>query len=341
LAGIDRLFERLLESNGLLRRVTLILILCLPQASHALPDENPPKTGIDWLLAMKQAANTLDYQGVVAYIKDQQVDSFKLYHKVDGVHVRERLIAMNSPFREVIRTDGSISRYTGEGQQIMVETRPSSQSVYLSLPDDPSVLGRYYRINLMGQEYVAGMLAQVVALEPRDGFRYSRLLWIDAQSKLPLKLDVLDESGHSIEQMVFTTISVSEAVKESDLLPSHVTQAAIARISHNESLPLDRLGWTLNKVPEGFQIVSYSRFKRPTSDQVAEHVLLSDGFATISVYIDQGASSLAAGSRKIGAVNVKTSSSDGYTITVMGEVPPNTVNLIADGLRKKSSVAHP
>lgn len=72
------MFERLLESNGLLRRVTLILILCLPQASHALPDENPPKTGIDWLLAMKQAANTLDYQGVVAYIKDQQVDSFKL-----------------------------------------------------------------------------------------------------------------------------------------------------------------------------------------------------------------------------------------------------------------------
>jgi sigma-E factor negative regulatory protein RseB len=325
----------------LLKRLIGVLFICASHVSHALPDDGFPKNGVDWLQAMKHAASTLDYQGVVAYIKDQQVDSFRLYHKVDGPHVRERLIAMNSPFREVIRTDGSISRYTGEGQQIVVETRPSSQSVYLSLPDDTSLLARYYRINLMGQEYVAGMLAQVVALEPRDGFRYSRLLWIDAQSKLPLKLDVLDESGHSVEQMVFTTITVNEPVKESDLLPSHGTQAAIAGISHNESQPLEKLGWTLNKVPDGFQIVAYSRLKRPTADQATEHVLLSDGFATISVYIEQGTSSLVAGSRKIGAVNVKTISSDGYTITVMGEVPLNTVNLIAEGLEKKKAITRP
>lgn len=325
----------------MLKRLVVVLFIYASHVSHALPDDGTPKSGVDWLQAMKQAASTLDYQGVVAYIKDQQVDSFRLYHKIDGAHVRERLIAMNSPFREVIRTDGSISRYTGEGQQIVVETRPSSQSVYLSLPDDPLLLGRYYRVNLMGQEYVAGMLAQVVALEPRDGFRYSRLLWIDTQSKLPLKLDVLDESGHSVEQMVFTTLTVSEPIKESDLLPSHGSQAAIARISHNESQPLEKLGWTLNKVPEGFQIVAYSRLKRPTADQPTEHVLLSDGFATISVYIDQGASSLAAGSRKVGAVNVKTISSDGYTITVMGEVPLNTVNLIAEGLQKKKTITRP
>jgi negative regulator of sigma E activity len=38
---------------------------------------------------------------------------------------------------------------------------------------------------------------------------------------------------------------------------------------------------------------------------------------------------------------VKTISSDGYTITVMGEVPLNTVNLIAEGLEKKKAITRP
>ncbi len=307
----------------------------------SLPGESvdiarPPQTGIEWLTRMRQATASLSYQGVVAYIKDQQVDSFKLYHQVSEGQERERLVSMNSPLREVVRTDGNIARYSAESQQVVVDTKPSSQSVLMSLPDDPSVLGRYYQINLRGQEYVAGALTQVVALEPRDGYRYTRLIWIDTETHLPLKLDVLNEAGQSVEQMVFTTINTRDPIARKDLDPSSKTATAITQISHRESMPLGSLQWTLKHVPDGFQIVSYSIFKRPPVNSPVEHILLSDGFSSVSIYIEhKNGKANRSGSRKIGSINVENVSLGDHSITVMGEVPLKTVELIADGIQQK------
>jgi len=217
--------------------------------------ESQSQTGIDWLKSMRHAVSGLSYQGNVSYIKDQQVDSFKLFHaKIDGVE-RERLVSMNSPLREVVRTGSNISRYAQETQQVLVETRPSEHSLLLSLPDDLGALERVYRINLMGREYVAGLQTQVVALEPRDGFRYSRILWIDVTTRLPLKLDVINEEGQSVEQVVFTAINTRDPVPPRELEPVMKNQHSITQISHRESLPLKDLRWTLAHVPEASRLL--------------------------------------------------------------------------------------
>ena len=294
-----------------------------------------PTTGVEWLQGMRQAAGSLNYQGVVAYLKDQQVDSFKLYHQVIDGKERERLVAMNSPFREVLRADGNVARYTADSHQVVVETRPSNQSVLINLPEDTSLLDRYYRINLRGQEYVAGALTQVVALEPRDAYRYSRLLWIDTSTHLPLKLEVLNEDGMSVEQMVFTTINTKDPIAQQDLQPSVQATSAITQISHRETLPVDGLKWTFKSVPEGFQIVSYSVLKRPPLISPVEHVLMSDGFSSVSVYIEKRDGRIKPGARKIGAASVDSVKLGDFEVTVMGEVPQKTVELIANGVRKK------
>lgn len=297
-----------------------------------------PKSGLEWLAGMRQATTTLNYQGVVAYIKDQQVDSFKLYHQVSEGHERERLVSMNSPLREVVRTDGNVARYSAESHQVAVETKPGNQSVLMSLPEDPAVLDRYYRINLRGQEYVAGALTQVVAVEPRDSYRYTRLLWIDTATHLPLKLDVLNEDGQSVEQMVFTTINTQDPIASKDLEPSSRPASLITQISHRESIPVKSLEWTLNRVPEGFQIVSYSLLKRPPVNNAVEHILLSDGFSSVSIYIEKSSGkSGGVGSRKIGSINVAAGTRGDYSIMVMGEVPLKTVELIVDGIQRNPS----
>lgn len=315
--------------------IALALVLTsLP--GGALDMARTPRTGIEWLTRMRQATNTLSYQGVVAYIKDQQVDSFKLYHRISEGQERERLVSMNSPFREVVRTDGNVARYSADSQQVVVETKPAHQTVLMSLPDDPSVLGRYYQINLRGQEYVAGALTQVVALEPRDGYRYTRLLWVDTETYLPLKLDVLNEAGQSVEQMVFTTINTRDPIASEDLDPSSRTATTITQISHRESMPVDTLQWFLKHVPDGFQIVSYSLLKRPPVSSPVEHILLSDGFSSVSIYIEKKDGQVSRnGTRKIGSINVNTVELGDHAITVMGEVPLKTVQVIADGMQQK------
>ncbi|NDE34127.1 MAG: transcriptional regulator [Gammaproteobacteria bacterium] len=323
--------------QGKLRWDAFFLALGLGWTAGVYADETqrPEIMGIEWLKSMRQAASNRSYQGVVSYVKDQQMDSFKLYHRVLDGQERERLISMNSPIREVVRTGGTVSRYSADSQQVVVETKPSSQSVLVSLPEDPATLERYYRINLRGQEYIAGALTQVVALEPRDEYRYSRLIWIDTDTRLPLKLDVLNEDGQSVEQMVFTTINTKDAIDPSDLEPTLGARSAITQISHRESQPVKGLKWSIKDVPSGFQIVSYSTLKRPPSSLPVEHILLSDGFSAVSIYIEQGEGLKASGARKMGAINVDSVQLDRHLVTVMGEVPLKTVSMIVHGVREK------
>jgi len=319
-------------------RVVALLVLAFTLCSaNAWSGQSAslPGTGIDWLIRMRHAASALSYQGTVAYIKDQQVDSFKLYHRVSDGQERERLISMNSPYREVIRADGNVTRYSAEGQQVVVETKPSTQSVLINLPEDTAIIERFYRVSLRGQEYVAGSLTQVIALEPRDAYRYTRLFWIDSSTFLPLKLDVLNEDGQSVEQMVFTAINAKEPIATADLEPSPRASAAMMRISHRESKPVGWLKWTLEDVPEGFQIMSYSTLKRPPSNAVVEHILLSDGFSSVSVYIESKDSHIKAGTYRLGAISADTVLVGGHSITIMGEVPMQTVQRIASGIRQR------
>ena len=303
--------------------------------SFAGAQDTTSLTGVDWLKSMRSAVNTLNYQGNVSYIKDQQVDSFRVFHcRIDGEE-KERLVSMNSPLREVVRTGNNITRYSQDSQQVLVETRPSEQSLLVALPDDLALLEKIYRINLMGREYVAGLQSQVVALEPRDGFRYSRILWIDVATKLPLKLDVLNEEGQSVEQMIFTSINTRDQIPARELEPALKSQKSITQISHRESLPLRDLRWTLGNVPEGFQIVSYSVLRNPPSKTPVEQILLSDGFSAVSIYVEEKGERQPSGPRRMGAVNVEVIGLKNQLVTVMGEVPLRTVESIAKGLAEK------
>lgn len=298
----------------------------------ALEGEGPE---LAWLKTMRVAVSNLSYQGNVSYIKDQQVDSFRLYHaRIEGVE-REHLISMNSPLREVVRVGGNITRYAQDAQQVAVEVHPAETSLLVPLPEDPRVLDRYYQISLRGREYVAGFPAQVVALEPRDAFRYSRLIWIDVETRLPLKLDVINEEGQSVEQVVFTSLNTKDPVLAKDLEPAMKTAQPITQINHRVALPLKDLRWTLSRVPDGFQIIAYSTLRKPVGQVTVEQILLSDGFSAVSVYVEAKEGREAQGLRRMGAVNVAVVSYKDRLVTVMGEVPLSTVEWIAKGFGEK------
>ena len=68
-----------------------------------------------------------------------------------------------------------------------------------------------------------------------------------------------------------------------------------------------------------------------TSDSPVEHIVFSDGLATISVFVEElkdKADSLE-GFTAVGAVNTYSRLNDKYQVTVVGEVPPLTVRQIA------------
>lgn len=289
---------------------------------------------LGWLTGMQHSVADLNYKGVVAYLKDKQVESFQLFHASKGGVEQERLVSMNSPLREVVRNAERVACYFPDTKTVFVENKPSTRSVLLELPDDLTQLSRYYRVSLQGQEYVARRPSQVVGIEPRDGYRYARRIWMDMDSKLPLKFEMLEEGGQVVEQMVFTSLSIEPSIPREDLDPSFRADTFTWQTSQRETLPLDSLHWTLRDVPEGFQIVSYTRLKRPPNNRSVEHILLSDGFSSVSIYIEeQKGDMVKEHPKKIGAINAYSLKMDDLLITVMGEVPAKTVQVIANGLR--------
>jgi sigma-E factor negative regulatory protein RseB len=62
-------------------------------------------------------------------------------------------------------------------------------------------------------------------------------------------------------------------------------------------------------------------------------LLLSDGFSSISVYREAKAGDIQLGLQTLGSVNSFSRVIDNFQITVLGEVPAQTVQFIAQGVK--------
>jgi len=62
-------------------------------------------------------------------------------------------------------------------------------------------------------------------------------------------------------------------------------------------------------------------------------MVLSDGFSSVSVYMENKNASMQSGLQSIGAVNSFSRAIGDFELTVMGEVPATTVKFIAEGIK--------
>ena len=314
--------------------IGLFMVICVG-GGVCMAATTPDASATKWLQDMRQAASKLSYQGNLIYLKDNRVDSFQVFHGlVNGVE-RERMLSTNTPLREVVRADNKVTCYLPDSKTIAVEEKSSKRSILVDFPDDVSELGKYYEFALGKTETVAQRSARLVTIKPKDDLRYERQLWIDVETKLPLKFQLLDGNNQSVEQIVYTTLTI-EPELVSSIFDAKTKADETWNVKEHQTLSADSLKWTLDGVPDGFHLVDYSRLKRSNGTGTVDHILLTDGFASVSVYIDQLKDDYFAGHpRKIGAINSFTRKLDNYLITVMGEVPEKTVQSIANGIHQQ------
>jgi sigma-E factor negative regulatory protein RseB len=325
------------KTKGLARMIApLLLAVFAPAAANAAVEQGDAQAdAAAWLAETRQAMTHLNYRGIVSYMKDHRLESMHVFHGVIGGIERERLLSVNTPMREVVRNADKVTCYYPENKSLSVDNKPSRHSFLLDLPNDLSALSAHYLLSLAGESHVAQRLARIVEISPRDELRYGRRLWIDRETKLPLKYQLLDETHQVLEEMAFNSLSVENALSEKELEPSTQVDASWKTKTH-EMLPAESLQWSLNGVPSGFRLVSYTRLKRGVNGKSIDHILLSDGFSSVSIYIDEIMSDIfTAQPRKVGAINAYTRKLDDYLITVMGEVPASTVQSIGDGIRRQ------
>lgn len=179
---------------------------------------------------------------------------------------------------------------------------------------DPCDIGDSYMASVEAGGTVAGLDTWRLTMRPRDNLRFGYIMDLDQESGLPLRVATFAPEGPVIERYEFATIRVSSAEA-----PSSVESATVE--------PLFSMG----QLPPGFS--------KSTRFGSANHIVVSDGLATASVFLEPLPEALKSGEGTVRHGSTVTYTrgvrlpAAGWLITVIGEVPVNTARLLAASVR--------
>ncbi|MGR9044349.1 MAG: MucB/RseB C-terminal domain-containing protein [Gammaproteobacteria bacterium] len=317
----------------MLKRLSIIFLLSLGAAASAEDIELDPSQA---LLKMQQAMELLNYQGTVAFLRNGKLNTLKYSHAASDGWNQERLISLNSPLHEIVRDTDKVSCFFLSSSKVIIDHRPSARSFLIDLPEKLDGLSNYYRFEYSGEEQVAMLTARVLDVLPKDDYRYARRIWIEKQQYLPLKVEVYDHSNKIIEQVVFTDLQLSASLPVVDV-DAATAGREIQHIHKRAPDSFDKARFKLDQLPGGFYQQFFIQMSMRDADQPVEHLLLSDGFSSVSVYLENNNDDVELGPHASGSVNAFSRVLGDYLVTVMGEVPAETVQFIAEGVKLRST----
>lgn len=295
----------------------------------------------EWLRQMSTAGQSLNYRGTFVYLHQGRLEAMRIIHRAAEGGEQERLVALTGEAREVIRDKERVTCILPKSKAVMVDRSLPRQPFPAALPRNLSGLADNYEFLVQGEDRVSGLPARGILIRPRDDFRYGYRLWLDRDSGLLLKSELLDAAGSPVEQMMFTDIEVLDSVPDADLQPA-LRGEDYTRERHRAEPPAaapaiaaDNGDWTVAGLPPGFMLTHRSRHAMPASSGEVEHLVFSDGLATVSVYIEPRGESGLNGISSMGAVNALGLRHGEHQITVVGEVPRLTVERIGGSVQRR------
>jgi sigma-E factor negative regulatory protein RseB len=299
------------------------------------------RSAIEWLRAVRAAAQRSNYTGTIIYQRGDEVRSSHIVHFFDGVMPRERVLTLDGRPREFIRRGDEVQCLYPKSHRLVIE-QPGPRATFPALGQiDVNRVLEHYLLTTGDVERVAGIDCRVLQLASRDSLRYGYKLWVEPNSGLLLKIQVLGGDDAVVEQIAFSDVRIGEAIPLTELKPSWSTAGWEVVRHPSHQIVLSRQGWSIT-APEGFSMLTeVERHLGNDSTQAALQAVYSDGLATVSVFIEPGAAVAdpeplqhhgpsTAFMRRVGDARV----------TVVGEVPPMTARSIADSVRFVAGPSH-
>lgn len=284
-----------------------------------------------WLDRMASAVEELSYRGTFVHLLGDEVESLQIVHSNQDGRISERIVSLDGVGREIIRNEDEIYCIFPDQQIVLFDNRREVSPLVSALPSYSEDLQRSYEIALLHTERVVERDAQVVAIHPRDEFRYGYLLWLDSATAMPLKSQLRDEQGQTVEQMAFTQIEIGQDIPPAALEPTIDSEGFQVIMPPDNAVAEETPQWRATQLPNGFQLSVATLTRMAGSEHPVEHLVYSDGLATVSVFVESPDSEpdVADGLSRIGSANAFSFEFSGRQITAVGEVPAVTVESIA------------
>ncbi|WP_374605312.1 MucB/RseB C-terminal domain-containing protein [Niveibacterium sp.] len=309
------------------------LLLLLGGLAHA----SLPQDAIAWLAKVSAASQTLNYAGTFVYQSGRTTETSRIAHITDATGEYERLETLDGAPREIVRSNGEVRFYLPQEKMIIADhAMPRRFPAWAHV--SPDQLMANYSLRLGTLDRVAGLPAQQIVLEPRDGFRYGHTFWVEPGSGLMLKSRMLDAAGALVEQFAFSDVTIGGLIERDKVRSRYAATAGGWREVNARGVAVtpEEAGVTCRGLLPGFRPISTVRRQVKDGGADAIHLVYSDGLATISVFVEplaSGRKAPVAGESAAGPTRIfKRLIGLQYLVTALGEVPPESVRRLAESV---------
>lgn len=294
----------------------------------------PEHDALFWMNRMAGAAQKLNYSGTFSYLSGKRLEALRIAHAVGPDGEVERLETLDGNPREVIRNNNEVRCVLPDLKTVIIDRIGKRRAFPARLPVAVAALSEYYRISQGDISRVAGRKAQLIVLEPKDDLRYGHQLWADVDSGLLLKARLVDAKGELIEQFAFTEIHIGESVDPALLRQKYAVADDWQTVNaKGDEADGEAAAWRLGDTLPGYRLVSSVRRSVGAQGQSVLHMVLSDGLANISVFVEPAtAGESSAGFMEAGSIAVYARNVAGHRLTVLGEAPHEALRRVGDGM---------
>ena len=279
------------------------------------------------LSKMSKDAAHINYRGSFTYQNQTSINlqSFRIEHWVEDGKEHDRLVFLNGPEREIVR-DGQAVDCKAMGDKLL-------QGGFAQFGKAVASLDELYQFEIRSQERVAGRLARVLQVIPRDPYRYGYFLSIDEETGLVLKSWLIDENARPLERYQFVSIELNPDVSQLQRnKPSSHQHKAIADVTPCNPMELTKpADWQIAWVPQGFAFAGQRKLQNGQT-----MLMYTDGLTTFSIFIEPTTSAVPEGVGQRGATLAymsRVSSKNAiYRVSVVGEIPVAAAAKIAQSI---------
>lgn len=288
---------RIKQSVGILSG--LLLSISVLWSTPALANEAE-----ELLRTMQSAVHSLNYNGKLVFAKGSELAEYKIEHQSgQGNSSSETVIKLNK----------------GDVENVGAQQFSLINSNSLRLPDQQA-----YRIDLGGNAQIANHPCKVVVVRPKDKMRYLHRYCISPETGMLLRYSVMNRQQQLLEQFMFTQLTVDSSKQQQNTQAQRQQQPVNAA-----ALPAS---WDFSALPRGFKV---NQVKELSGKADAYQIILFDGLTFVSVFIEPGNVQVSRQKQlpASGATNIVTKKTASHTVTLVGEVPRETLQAIQNGLR--------
>lgn len=320
----------------------LALWACAAMAFAAAPAPEAPKaerTLTEWLARMHDASRQHNYVGTfVVSSPAGALSTARIWHAIDAQRQVEKVEALTGTPRSTFRHNDEVVTFLPERRVVRIERRESLGLFPALFDARNSSIPDFYRARLLGSDRVAGFDADVVQIVPKDLMRYGYRIWSEKKSGLVVKLQTLGAEGEVMEQSAFSELQLNAPLHAGKLARLMVPPEGW-RVDRAETIKTTAVdeGWGLKAPVPGFAPMSCYRRRMGSGSDGTMQWVFSDGLASVSLFVEtfDPLRHTQEGLLASGATQTLTRRIQDWWVTVVGEVPPQTLRAFAHNLERR------